>query len=175
MKEFKFSKSLLSAYYVASLVSFFLFQVARGLISQIAAWVLSFLSVILGFKVQTNGPLWLALFGVCLIITLLIRKFIIEKLDLFVKDEFAKSWQIWVFGLLVLGFFIYIINLSFPSQPMPNDWWPKWFIRFLGGYKNSYPEEFVLSVEENNLWSIVPWIWHLGPIAFLYISSFKKA
>jgi hypothetical protein len=173
MKEFKFSKSLLSAYYVATLISFFVFQVAQDLIGRVAAWILSLLSS-LNFKIQTDGPIWLVLFFVCLVITLLIRKFVVEKLDLFAKGEFEKSWQIWFFGMLVLGFFIYILNLSFPSQPMPREWWPKWFIRFLGGYKNSYPEEYVITVEEVNLWSIVPWIWHIGPIAFLYLSTFQK-
>lgn len=174
MKEFQFGKSLLSAYYVASLISFFIFQVGQDLIGRVASWILSFLSVIIGFRFQTNGPLWLALFLVCFLITFLIRKLIVEKLDLYVKDSFPKAWQTWLFGFFVLGFFIYIINLSFPSQPMPTDWWPKWFIRFLGGYKNSYPEEFVLSIEENNLWSIIPWIWHLGPVTFLYVSTFQK-
>ena len=44
MKEFKFSKSLLSAYYVATLISFFVFHVAQDLIGRVAAWILSLLS-----------------------------------------------------------------------------------------------------------------------------------
>ena len=174
MKEFKFGKSLLSAYYISILVSFFIFAVSKEIIGSISSWILSFFAVMFGFKAQGNGLLWTWLFIVCFLILILIRKFVVEKLDFFAKDEFEKSWQIWIFGMLILGFFIYIINLSFPSQPMPSDWWPEWLIRFFGGYKNTFPDKFVLSVEEKNFWQIVPYIWHLGPISFLYFTSFKK-
>lgn len=176
MQEIKPSKPLFSAYYIASLISFFVFQLQfiENIITTIAGWLISFLAYFTGANLRGNGPLWASLFFTCLFFTFLIKKYIVVPLGFYIKEESAKSWEDWALGFIVLGFYIYLLNIIF-SQPMPL--WPVWFVRLLGGYRNTYLEDYTRTIEEQNVWSILPWLWHLGPIAFMYVRTilYKKS
>jgi hypothetical protein len=177
MKEWKFTKPLLSSYYIAAIFSFFLFQLTKPMVISVTSWVISFLGEFFGIKLIGNGPTWTALFFVCLFFTTIIRRIVVEPLELYVTKEANDLWEVWILGFLVLGFYIYTLNLVFDSTPMPSDWWPEWLIRILGGFENTYITPGLQTVSQRNAWVVIPWIWLLGPIFFLYIKTVtvKKA
>ncbi len=174
MAEFKLSRGLLSAYYIAVLISYPLFRLIKDSINVWVTWLISAIKVSTGATLQGNAPLWLSLFFVCFAITFLIRKFIVQPLGFYINDEGATNVELWVTLFLILGAYIYFINQVF-SQPMPTEL-PVWIMKLVDGYKHTFVTTSVTSIEENNTWVIVPWLWNIAPIAFMYFNvRLKKA
>jgi hypothetical protein len=168
MAEFKLSRKLLSAYYIAALISYPLFDLIKESINIWVAWLVSATKVATGASLQGNASLWFALFLVCFAVTFAIRKWIVEPLGFFINEEGANNVELWVTLFLVLGAYIYFINQVF-NQPMPTEW-PIWILKLVDGYKHTYTVTSVQSIEENNTWVIVPWLWNVAPIAFMYFN-----
>lgn len=171
MGEFKLTRGLLSAYYIAVLISYPLFNLIQDLINSWVTWLVSATKVATGISLQSSGQLWLALFFVCFVITAIIRKFVVQPLGFFINDEGAPTWELWVTLFLVLGAYVYFLNQIF-AQPMPKEW-PIWLLKLVDGYKNTF---FVTSSDsaENQTWVIVPWLWNIAPITFMYVRTRLK-
>lgn len=172
MKDLKLSRSLLSSYYVSAIFSFFLFQLIHDQVIAWTSWVLITLNTAFGWVVSGDGPIWFALFLMCFGITTLIRQLIVMPLGFYNDNESARNWELWVLLLLILGFYIYLLNNVFQSQNMPPEL-PAWFVRLVGGTRGST----LLSAQafqESNTWTIIPWLWNIGPIAFMYYIHLKN-
>ncbi len=177
MKELKLNRSLLSGYYVSILISFFLFQLIKeSIVNLWTTWFISFLAAAFKINATTSGATWLSLVFICFIVVFVIRRFVVEVLNLYSDNESYKPWESGVLLILVAGYFIYVVNKVF-SQPMPSAWFPDFLVKLLGGNGEGI-EVVALSVEEKNAWTIVPWLWTIGPVAFMYFrtiaSKFKS-
>jgi len=175
MKEFKLGRSILSGYYVAVLISFFLFQLLKEpIVSTWTTWFVSALKEVFKIDATSRGPAWLSLVFICFLIVFIIRRFVVEILDLHSSKDNSPAWENVVLGFLILGFFFYTINKVF-DQPMPKEWFTDPFIKFLGGQSTDMNN---LPITEKNTWTIVPWLWTVGPLVFMYIrtiaSTFKN-
>jgi hypothetical protein len=168
MKEFKLTRRLLSSYYIAALFSFLFFQMLPAPIQGITTWLISALKVSVGVSVN-NTSTWFALFFVCFAITWAIRVIIVEPLGFYINDEGAPFWELIILTLLVLGFYVYLLNQVF-DYPMPETL-PKFVLQAVDGYKNTYVVTSAGSIEERNTWAIVPWLWNFGPITFMYVRT----
>ncbi len=157
---------LVSSYYISILFATVLFQLdaIRWLVSSIHEWIASSLQAITTITIPYWVYWFLMLFAAFLIITLL-KIFIIDPLELHANDSDTRNWQVWLFAFLVLGLFIYILNLNF-SQPMPSEF-PGFVVKIFQGSRNT-PGVEINSVAESNFYSIFPWIWQLGPMMFMY-------
>lgn len=170
MKEFKLSRSLLSGYYVAILASFFLFQLLRDLIVTVwTVWFVSVLKALFNIDATSKGPAYISLLLICFLIVFLIRRFVIEVVDLHASNENNTNSENWVLLFLVFGFFIYTVNQVF-TQPMPTEWFPEVVIKFFGGEANSLIN-VPATPEDKNTWTIIPWLWTIGPLAFMYVRT----
>lgn len=168
MNEFKLNRSLLSGYYVAIMISYFLFKLLKEqIVSVWTIWFLSFLKSVFKINATTNGYTWLSLIFICFIVTFIIRRFVVEVLDLHSSNKEGSDWENTVLAFLIFGFFIYTTNQIF-SQPMPREWFPEIIIKLFGGDQNTLGGLATASIEERNTWSIVPWIWTIGPLAFMF-------
>lgn len=168
MGEFKLSRGLISAYYIAVLISYPLLSLFQDAIRNIVSWLISVVKVTTGATLQGNESLWFTLVFVCFVITFLIRRYVVEPLGFYINQEGATNVELGIMLFLVVGAYIYFINQVF-QQPMPLNW-PIWILKLVNGYKNTYSVTSVQSIEESNTWIIVPWLWNLGPILFMYFS-----
>ena len=171
MGEFKLTRGLLSAYYISVLISYPLFNLMKDVIIGWVTWLVSVIKVTTGATLQGNGPLWFSLFFVCFAITFLIRKFVVQPLGFYINQEGGNNVELILLLLLVLGSYIYFLNQVF-TQPLPE--WPVWLLKLVDGYKHTYMVTQVSGVEERNAWVFVPWLWNLGPIAFMYFRVLVK-
>lgn len=171
LKEFKLSRGLLSSYYIAAIFSFFLFQLpmVKEVIKGTATWLISALKVAAGIEIS-NTSAWLTLFLVCFCITFAMRRFVVYPLGFYINDEGAPTWELIALALLVLGFYIYLLNQVFIDQPMPASW-PRFLLRLLDGYKNTFSVATPATIEERNTWAVVPWFWLVGPLTFMYVRT----
>ena len=170
MKELKLTRSLLSGYYVSIMVSFFLFQLIKEPIVNIwTTWFMSFLKSVFKIDATSRGIAWLSLLFICFVIVFIVRRFVVEVLNLYADDESYTNWEVGFLTLLVLGFFIYTVNQVF-SQPMPSEWFPEFAVKLFGGQSNTN-SVFTYTVEDRNVWTIVPWLWTVGPLAFMYFRT----
>ena len=158
MGEFKLSRGLISTYYIAVLISYPLLSLFQDAIRNIVSWLISVVKVTTGATLQGNESLWFTLVFVCFVITFLIRRYVVEPLGFYINQEVATNVEL---GIMLL-------NQVF-QQPMPLNW-PIWILKLVNGYKNTYSVTSVQSIEESNTWIIVPWLWNLGPILFMYFS-----
>jgi hypothetical protein len=169
MKELKLSRSLLSGYYVSVMISFFLFQLIKDPIVTIwTTWFMSFLKSVFKIDSASTGIAWLSLVFICFVLVFIIRRFVVEVLNLYSEDQPYKNWEAGFLGFLVLGFFIYTVNQVF-NQPMPSEWFPDFVIKLLGGQSTSSLVSY--TIEDRNVWTIVPWLWTVGPLAFMYLMT----
>lgn len=170
IEEFKISRGLLSSYYIAAIFTFFFFQlpIASEAVESSSAWIINFLFIILSIQIPT-GSVWIILFLVCFFITSLLRRFVVYPLGFYINDEGAPVWELVALSLIVLGFYIYLLNQVF-AEPMPQQT-PKALLHFLDGYKNTYRSLSPTSTQELVTWSIVPWFWYVFPITFMYVRT----
>ena len=172
MPGIKVNKIILSAFYIATIFSFLFFQLLEPIIINVTAWAIGLVQLAFNVRFAGDGPLWLALVLVCFILTNIIRKLITEPLGFYVNEEGATGGEIVFLTILVAGFFIYILNQIFITVPMPRDWFPEWFIRSFDGWREvggARP-----TGTNRAVWAIVPWIWHIGPIGYLYYIFLKS-
>jgi hypothetical protein len=169
------SPRLVSSYYVAILFATVLFQLEglRWLVTVLHSWLANTLQTLTTFPIQ-GWIYWLVLLIAAFIIVTILKIFIIDPLELHANDADSRGWQVYFFAFIVLGLFIYILNLNF-SQPMPSEI-PGFIIKMLEGSRNT-PGAEISSSAEGNFYSIFPWIWQLGPIIFMYYyaNEAKKA
>jgi hypothetical protein len=145
-----------------------LFQLLNGVVQDLTTWLVSALKTTAGISIN-NTSIWICLFFVCFFITFLIRKFIVQPLGFYIRDEGAPSWELFVLVLLVLGFYIYLLNQVF-DQPMPSSW-PTSLLKLVDGYENTFANAGNAPLEERNTWSVVPWLWNIGPIGFMFVRT----
>jgi len=167
MDELKPSRKLFSSYYVAVIISFFVFQLFGESWAEFSRGVLiTFLSNLFNQDFSVGASLWWIFFFSMLAITLIIRRFIVEPLGFFIDSEDgAVWWDLLLMFLLVFGFYIFLLNLTF-KYAMPSQFNLE-VIRFLGGYRNTY-----LPGDPNPLAGSNPyitWFWYLAPLAYMYI------
>jgi len=166
----KLNRQVLSSYYVAILISFFIFRPAEPLIYTWAQWLISAIETFSGYIIIGNGPTWLVLFFVSFLITFLIKSIIVDYLGMSVDDSGGKYPELLFTLLLIMGMYIYMMNDVFSAQPMPAEWLPEVLITLLGGYNNTYALSLnQANIASQNTWSILPWLWYVGPIAFIYL------
>jgi hypothetical protein len=169
MNNFKLNRKVLSSYYVAVLISFFLFQLISPFFADGVVNIAGLLGDWFNGDFRNNGRLWLVLLGSAIVLAVIIRQFIVEPLGLFIDNE-ESGWEAFVLTILILGFYIYILNQNF-TYSMPQDWWmPTWLIRLLGGYRNTFTP-FISQAEYVEPWFLIKWLWYLGPIGFLYVRT----
>jgi hypothetical protein len=160
-------KSELSSFYVATLISFFIFNVASQYIVSLSAYIIRFLDVVGGFR-ASNGQLWYCLFIVSLVLTVALKSFVVDKLGFGIVQD-SKGWETFASFAIIMGFFVFVINQAF-VQPMP-DSIPLWLVKILGGEKSSTLG--LRSANEAVVWSIIPWIWTFAPIAVFFYPAIK--
>ncbi len=156
--DFSFSRKTLSSYYIASLISILLFRLINGQIIRWSNFVGKMISSAFENPIDSVGESWLVFVFSCFIITLLIRRIIIQPLGMYIKEEDAPGWELLILFILVFGSYLYNLNQIF-TQPMPT-WVPGFLVRLVDGVK----------VGEAQLipWFFVPWLWDLGPILFMF-------
>jgi hypothetical protein len=171
LDEFKISRGLLSSYYIAAIFTYFLFQLptVTDIVLNIATWLISFMTVTTIASVE-NSNVWYFLFFVCLCITTLIRRLIVYPLGFYINDEGAPAWELAVLAVLVLGFYVFLLNQVFVNTPMPSNI-PPLIVRAVDGYYNSFQFNSQTSVEVRNTFVIVPWFWYIFPISFMYVKT----
>lgn len=167
MNNFKPTRLFITSFYIASLISFNIFRLIPETIETWTSWVLSLFALFIPEDLLTNGYIWFSLMSVCLIITLLVRQFVIEPLGFYVNGKAAGAKEIIILGLLVFGYFIYSLNTGFTQYSMPEVFN---FIRILLG------DTFVVSESDttSNVMSIIPWLWFIGPVAYMYYIFLKS-
>ncbi len=143
------------------------------LVSSLHDWLASTLQTMTTFPI-VGWINWMVLVLAALIIITILKLFIVDPLELHVNDKESRGWQVYVFAAIVLGLFLYILNLSF-TQAMPQEI-PEFIIKMVEGTRNT-PGAEINSSAEGNFYSIFPWIWQLGPIIFMYYyaSETKKS
>jgi hypothetical protein len=164
--EFIVNRRLLSSYYVAILISFFLFQPGTDLIYKWSTWVISAIQTFGGYVVDGNGPTWVILLFVCFAVTFCIKKFVVDKLGMSIDDKGGEPAELVVGTILIFGMYIYMLNTLFIRQPMPTEWLPDFIVFLMGGARNSFVNTGLTQAEANT-WAILPWFWYIGPIAYL--------
>ncbi|MEI6728294.1 MAG: hypothetical protein WCK98_01500 [bacterium] len=167
--DFKLRRKILSTYYIAVVFSYFIFRVIAPFITTWVRESARFLTQNTTFNFIESGRFWLFFLFFCFIITFLIRRFVVEPLGFFIEEEGDDTW--WenvIMAILILGLYIYLLNQLF-TFPMP-EWTPEWLARLLGGYKNTFLA-FSSQTEEQLSWPILPWIWYIGPIVFMYFRT----
>ena len=166
-QRFKPTRLLFTSFYVASLISFNIFRLIPGLLETWTTWVLSLLVELVPAQNLSSYVEWWALILVCVTITFLIRNYVIEPLGFYVNGNATNGQELIGLGFLVMGFYIYSFNQFFPSYIMPQTFE---FFNILFGESSPVTNDIVVS----NTWSIIPWIWYLGPVAYMYYIFVKS-
>jgi hypothetical protein len=161
LSNFQLSRKVLSSYYIAVIFSALLFRRIRPFVIDWSNWLTDITSGLIRASFETVGASWLMFFVSCFILTVVIRQFVVEPLGFFIKDEGAPNWELGIIVFLVLGAYIYNLNLIF-GQPMPS-WLPDFLVNLVYGIK---PGQLTKSS-----WDFVPWLWDVVPIVFMFVRS----
>ncbi len=160
MRNIKPTRLFITSFYVSSLVSFYIFQLIPDLLFTWTQWILSVFATNIQFEAIGETTVWWALLCVCMAITFMIRKFIIQPLGFYVNGNASSDGELVILSILCLGFYLYSFNTLFPEYTMPATFN---LINILLGDSRNF-----LTVEERDIWTIVPWIWYIGPIAYMF-------
>jgi hypothetical protein len=163
MNHLKLTRQKLTSYYVAIMIATNLFTLLPKVLVNWVTWLISFSKNTLSIEITSAGGVWICFFLVCLFIVWILRKFIVEPLGFYVNGTASSLLETLILGFFILGFFIFSINRLFPEYPMPSTL-PDFFLRLFGSFGNVNYN----SLEQRNVWSIVPWLWYFGPIAVMY-------
>lgn len=170
--DLKISRKLFSSFYVASIFSFLFFEITKTQFSEFVNNLGGFINNTFGWSVTEGGDnYWFFFFLICVIFTLIFRKFVIQPLGFFTEDEGDVVW--WdhaIMGFLVVGFYIFMFNQTF-SVPMPRELLDIGWLKFFGGYKNTLVPNSSASEEELSGWAFVKAFWYITPLAFLYVRT----
>jgi hypothetical protein len=166
MYKFKPTRLLITSFYFASMISFYIFRLIPDLLFTWTTWFLSFFAQSLSVEVLNEGAVWWCLLLVCMSITFIVRKFVVEPLGFYVNGNATSASELLVLAFLILGFYLYSFNILFPEYMMPDS--PE-IIRVLLGDNIGNG-----NIIDANAWSIVPWIWYLGPVLFMYTMFLKS-
>jgi hypothetical protein len=165
-KNFKIDRKVLSSYYIAVVFAYFIFVVFGKMVTDSVLTFGKFLGENFGFDFVENGRFWWFFIVVCFLFITFLRGAVVEPLGYFVDTDTEPTWETIIFSFLVFGFFIYLVNQAF-GLPMPKNI-PVWAVKLFGGYKNTYlPLDYRPEAEVG--WSLVPYLWYLAPIAFMYV------
>lgn len=141
----------------------------NGFFIQSTTWIVSAMNTLTG-TVVANANIWYFLFLTCFIFVFFVKVLVVDPIGFYIIKLNAPWWETVIGSFLILGFMIFMMNQQF-AQPMPVNW-PLPLIHLLDGYKNTFlPTEASRSLASQNTWTIVPWLWQIGPIAFLYIRA----
>jgi hypothetical protein len=167
---FVWKKTDLSEFYLATIFALFLFRLFDVLIVQIARWVIAALSVVLNYSIP-DGQVWYVLIFVTLLIVMFLRGFLIKPLGIKIDKSNNSSLEYWLTAIAVVGFFLYVVNNSFTTVPMPTSL-PQWLIRLAYGFENTFNAQTV-NAASKSFWGIIPWLWILAPILCFYYPLLK--
>ena len=169
LEQFESGRKNLSGWYVAILISSFIFVPLRDWIIRLAQFTIDTLQDVGGIKILDQNGIWLILFLTCFLITLAIKMFFVDSLSINIdKDGGGGVERMWL-GFLLIGMYLYVFNRIFTEQPMPT-FFPRFAVNLFGGYA----ESFTMSGESfsNNTWIIIHGLlWHLGPVATFWIGA----
>jgi hypothetical protein len=168
--DFKLNWKNVSGLYIATLLSFLFFGLIKGTVLDIASWVYSLVVTTGGIQPDlssANSYFWLAFFITCLLITIFIKKVIVDGLGLHMSDTGGEVWQVAIVLVIVLGSYVYLLNQSF-EQAMPTKWMTPEMIKLFDGADYTYDIPPDRTLEESNIWAISDWLWRLGPIVAIY-------
>lgn len=169
---FNWSKADFSEFYLATLMSYFLFQLFKLPIQQVTNWLRATMDVLFNLSLKDSGQQWTFLVIFCFLLVSIIRIFLIEPFGAKFNVKSRNSWDTFFTGFFVFGFFIYTVNLGF-KQPMDSRW-SDLIIKLTNGWENLYDTRGLRGSESAFL-TIVPWIWIAGPLASFYYSRFTPA
>jgi len=168
LEQFETGRKNLSGWYVAILISFFVFQPLHDWIIKIADFMIKMLDLA-GIKITDQNGIWIILFLTCFLISLAIKMFFVDNLSINIdKDGGSGGEKLWL-GFLLIGMYLYVFNKIFSEQPMPT-FFPKFVVNLVGGYASS----FTASGDNfsSNTWIILHGLlWHLGPVATFWIGA----
>lgn len=168
---FNWKKPELSEFYLATIFSFFVFQLTEGMVIQIARWFIAGLKTTLTYQ-PSDDQLWFCLVFVTFVITMLLMIFLVRPMGLRVDKQAETPWELILTFILVFGFFIYVNNNIFRDVALPSSL-PQWVIKLFDGWENTYGTASPGQVFDRNFWSVVPWLWILGPMLVFYFPIFK--
>ena len=163
-------RAALSSWYVAILISFFVFQPLRDVIVIIANFFVKMLNSILAIKIADNNGLWIVLFATCFIITFAIQKFFVSSTGLQITKDGGRGIEIYLLMLILIGLYLYVLNKIFIDQPMPT-FFPDKVVYLVGGAENT----FSLTAQQRSelvIWSVIQGVlFHLGPIIMFWVGA----
>ncbi|GAB4145180.1 MAG: hypothetical protein OHK0017_04520 [Patescibacteria group bacterium] len=170
LPDLKIGRANLSSWYVAILISYFVFQPLKEAIINMATYALRFLNTILAVKITDLNGQWLLLFSICLFLTFLIQKFFVTNIGLQASKDGGKGVELYMLTFLLIGLYLYVLNKIFTEQPMAT-FFPEKAVYLFGGAENTYPAGY-LSRTDLTTWGVIHGLlWHLGPIMVLWIGS----
>jgi hypothetical protein len=168
LEQFESGRKNLSGWYVAILISYFVFQPLHEWIIKLADFLIKMLGLA-GVKIVDQNGIWIILILTCFLISVAIKMFFVDSLSINIdKDGGGGAERLWL-GFLLIGMYLYIFNRIFTEQPMPT-FFPKFAVNLFGGYA----ESFSMSGESfsSNTWIIIHGLlWHLGPVATFWIGA----
>ncbi len=166
--HFQAGRKNLSAWYVAILISFFVFQPLHSIIIWIAEFGIRMLGLA-GVQITDSNGIWIVLFMTCFLITLIIKQFFVDNLSINIDKDGGGGPERMLLGFLIIGMYLYVFNRVFTEQPMPT-FFPKFAVQLFGGYADSFTgtgEAF-----SANTWIILHGLlWHLGPVGVFWFGA----
>jgi hypothetical protein len=170
LPSLQIGRAALSSWYVAILISFFVFQPLRDIIANVTNFLVRVLNNILAIKIIDGNGLWIVLFFVCFIITFAIQRFFVAATGMQITKDGGKSIEIYALALLLIGLYLYVLNKIFIDQPMPT-FFPDKIVYLLGGAENT----FTLNSQQRSelvIWTVFQgFFFHLGPLFIFWIST----
>lgn len=168
MKELQVSKSLLSAYFFASVFFYYLISNLSPLgelVTKIQWWIFDFINTADTQKATADMQAWLpwlTLFLASFVLIFIIKNFIVEPMQIHLNDSYAQPVELAVLAIFSFGAVVYLVNTSFPLQLMPSVT-PDWVVKLFGGISES------VTRFESRKWDFVPWLWTVGPLVYIYL------
>ncbi len=161
MNELQLNRRLLSAYFISILFSTLLFRLSffRGLIRKGRDVMESFITNLTNQNVSELIS-WISLISVCFLIVFTIKRFIVEPMGLYMDaDEDLTRLESGILLILIAGSLIYYVNIYF-GQSMPSNS-PEIIQSLLVGEGGKYE-------------SLIPVLWNIGPLVYLYATYKDK-
>jgi hypothetical protein len=168
---FNWKKDHYSEFYIATLISFFVFTLGKPFVVNLTNWLLSAFQAIFQYSPQP-GEEWWCLLLVCFVLVNLIKTFIIEPLGFKASVSSKNSWETFLTSIAVFGFFVFVVNTVFFEVILLPEF-PLWIKRLIQPLLVTNASS--VSVAEKSFWSLIPWLWTIAPIFAFYFSLISKA
>ena len=175
-EETKFERKALSSLYFSAIIVLFIFQIS-GAVNFLTFFLLAFVKII---TQNFDWSPWVLLYSVVFLLTILVKRLVIDPLGIGADGGFVKDWFKYVMLVFVLGQIAYYYNTTFCNLgPMPK-FVPEQIAEILGGNLDTGIigatgcREETKEYFNGDIWKyLIPAIWNLGPLAFLMYSKKK--